>query len=1032
MNFYPLNRRPLDERAFRQPGAEYRGAPFWSWNDHLRLDALRRQIRIFKQMGFGGFQMHARTGLSVPYLGAKFMDLIRKCTEEAADKRMLAWLYDEDRWPSGFAGGLVTKNSKHRMKYLLFTRIPYSGVRRPPPNRSNALVGREENGTLLARYAIKLESSLLARYQRLKEGERLPKGTTEWFAYAETVGPVPWFNHQGYADLLDSDTTRRFIEVTHERFKSSVGSHFGRAIPAIFTDEPQHAFKSCFEHADQRVDLTVPITDTFFKTYRKRYGDDLLDKLPEVFWETSATASVARYRYHDHVTDRFSQAFAAVLGQWCQLNGLMLTGHMMEEPTLFSQTRAVGEAMRSLAHFHLPGIDMLCDRMELTTAKQAQSVSRQQGRAGVMSELYGVTGWDFDFVGHKAQGDWQAALGVTVRVPHLAWVSMAGEAKRDYPASINYQSPWYREYKLIEDHFARVNVVLTRGRPVVRIGVIHPIESYWLCYGPLAQTKEERELRDRQFTELPSWLLGSLLDFDYISEALLPSQVGQDFKHGFKVGRMSYDVIVVPSVRTLRSTTVDALERYVEAGGEVIFAGEVPSLVDAAPSTRSKQLAAKATRCKWDKVELVCLLDAYRDIDCTDTAGIRARELFYQLRQDGTERHLFLCHLNRKVALPGQQVRLRGSWIARLKDTATGCTCEIETRREGSHTVIPLEFTAHGHALITLRRGKSHALAHPRPMNWQDAGELSDPVRISLSEPNVLLLNQAEWRWNDEPWQPQEEILRLDNLVRARCGLPPHEGEPAQPWTDDSHAPALGRVSLRIRINTQIKLKTPILAIEEPLAWSIQAGRHTVSARPSGWWVDEAIRQIKLPDLSRGEHIMTLSRNYTRKTRLEWVYLLGDFGVMLSGRHVALSAPVRKLSFGDWTRQGLPFYAGNVTYHCVVNRVEHAPLALHFPRFSAPLLRVSEKGGGSAPVAFAPFRYHLKSRKGDSRSVAITAYGNRHNAFGPLHNIDPNLTWIGPDAWRSTGDHWTYEYQLKPMGLLAAPRLQIGSFHPIL
>ncbi len=78
---------------------------------------------------------------------------------------------------------------------------------------------------------------------------------------------------------------------------------------------------------------------------------------------------------------------------------------------------------------------MLCDRREFTTAKQAQSAAHQFGYPGVLSELYGVTNWDFDFRGHKLQGDWQAALGVTVRVPHLSWVSMGGEAKRDYPAS---------------------------------------------------------------------------------------------------------------------------------------------------------------------------------------------------------------------------------------------------------------------------------------------------------------------------------------------------------------------------------------------------------------------------------------------------------------------------------------------------------------------------------------------------------------------------------------------------------------------
>jgi len=82
---------------------------------------------------------------------------------------------------------------------------------------------------------------------------------------------------------------------------------------------------------------------------------------------------------------------------------------MMDEATLEMQTRSLGEAMRSYRSFQLPGIDMLLDGREYTTAKQAQSAVHQYGREGVLSELYGVTNWDFDFRGHKLQGDWQAA-----------------------------------------------------------------------------------------------------------------------------------------------------------------------------------------------------------------------------------------------------------------------------------------------------------------------------------------------------------------------------------------------------------------------------------------------------------------------------------------------------------------------------------------------------------------------------------------------------------------------------------------------
>ena len=40
--------------------SEFRAAPFWAWNTKLSPDELRRQIKIFDEMGLGGFFMHVR------------------------------------------------------------------------------------------------------------------------------------------------------------------------------------------------------------------------------------------------------------------------------------------------------------------------------------------------------------------------------------------------------------------------------------------------------------------------------------------------------------------------------------------------------------------------------------------------------------------------------------------------------------------------------------------------------------------------------------------------------------------------------------------------------------------------------------------------------------------------------------------------------------------------------------------------------------------------------------------------------------
>ena len=55
------------------------------------------------------------------------MDIVRACVEYAESKKMLVCLVDEDRYPSGGAGGKVVKdNPEHKQKHILFTPNLYS------------------------------------------------------------------------------------------------------------------------------------------------------------------------------------------------------------------------------------------------------------------------------------------------------------------------------------------------------------------------------------------------------------------------------------------------------------------------------------------------------------------------------------------------------------------------------------------------------------------------------------------------------------------------------------------------------------------------------------------------------------------------------------------------------------------------------------------------------------------------------------------------------------------------------------------
>ena len=161
--------------------------------------------------------------------------------------------------------------------------------------------------------------------------------------------------------------------------QKSLGESFGRTEPAIFTDEPEFPLQDSSEFCNRKTGGGAFLIRMILKIrFRRCYGHSILDHLPELFWELpDGAVSRFRYEYHDHVTERFAAAYADTVGAWCRKHGIAMTGHMMEEPTLQRQTAAMGEVMRSYRAFDIPGIDMLCDQRELSTAKQAESAAHQ-------------------------------------------------------------------------------------------------------------------------------------------------------------------------------------------------------------------------------------------------------------------------------------------------------------------------------------------------------------------------------------------------------------------------------------------------------------------------------------------------------------------------------------------------------------------------------------------------------------------------------------------------------------------------------
>lgn len=1058
MGMYDKSAGKWSQEEFEHPGAEYREAPFWAWNCRLELDELKRQLDVFKEMGMGGFFPHSRSGMATRYLSDEFFGLVKECAEYGKKNGLLCYLYDEDRWPSGAAGGLVTKEIRYRARHMVISpdRLEgYEAGREPfekleseyqPDDRGNTA---KPKGYFICCFRVWLKEGYLERYEIMRD---IQDGEGIWYVYLQLEEESPWYNGQTYLDTLNKSAVERFVELTYEGYYWHMGEMFGDGIPAVFTDEPQFTKKDSLMDHDSRTPVNFPYTNDFDDTFAARYGYHIEDRLPELIWNReNGKLSQARYHYHDHVCERFVEAFSDTIGAWCQRHGIVFTGHVFWEDNLYLQTRAVGETMRFYRSFQIPGVDMLRDDHFFVTLKQCQSVARQKGSAGIMSELYGVTNWHFDFKGYKIQGDWQAALGVTFRVPHLSLVSMEGEAKRDFPSSFNYQAPWKEEYPLIADHFARVNTAMTRGKPDVRVGVVHPIESYWVNWGVNTQLDGIRSQQDKHFQDMAEWLLFGLVDFDYISESLLsdePEDCADD--KVMHVGKMGYEAVIVPDCITLRRTTLERLERFRKRGGNVIFMGHIPEYIDALESGEAKALAEICTCIPFEKHALLEAVEEYRFLDATLLArelpddyrtfyrdilsGARINNLIYQMRTDGDNRWIFLAHAynsNQDTEWPDEtEFSVKGFWRITLYDTLTGGKKETAVIYRDGRTWFYEDVYKQDSFLWLLEPAEMPAEGsiqryHDGPGEREEYGvqRLDVPDDVRFEEPNVYLMDYAEWEIDSEGWQSQDNILRVDTKIREKLGWPVRSHKNVeQPWVRESEQEEEYPLKLRYMIYSEIECEG-MLALERPQDLELYFNGEKKECAPEGYFVDKSIPVLKGFRVRRGENTIEVRLRYSRLTNLESMYFLGDFGVAVHGDRAALTRREREIRIGDIVLQGYPFYGGNLDYVFRFTAEEKGQAQIFIPRYEGHLTAVWLDGEKLGPVAFAPHKKSLGCLEKGEHELRIRVYGNRFNTFGQLHLPDIRWTYWGPDSWRSHGSNWLTSYHFRPAGLVTSPEL---------
>lgn len=374
----------------RQDAPAHASIPFWSWNDLLEKPHLQRQMEDMKKLGMRGFFMHARGGLETEYLSRDWFDAIRFCVEKGAELGLEAWAYDENGWPSGFAGGALLQD---------------------PANHACYLVLEEQTDFPEA------AEDLLGVY--LRQGDCVRRVTEPGEA-----GPYLLIRRRreaSYVDVMDARVAEQFICHTHVRYARELGEDFGTRMPGFFTDEPQY-----YRYG-------TPWSDTFPEAFRAKYGYDVKAQLPALFLELPGCEKF-RYDYYLLCHESFYSNFMEPIWRWCDDHGIRLTGHGIEEWTLAGQMMCCGGVMPFYLYQHIPGIDYLRRAVrDVSGARQLGSVCAQTGKKVALSEMFACCGWDVSPRELKRIADLQFAGGVNLICEHLYAYSERGQRKYDYP-----------------------------------------------------------------------------------------------------------------------------------------------------------------------------------------------------------------------------------------------------------------------------------------------------------------------------------------------------------------------------------------------------------------------------------------------------------------------------------------------------------------------------------------------------------------------------------------------------------------------
>lgn len=991
---------------FKNPGKDYRGAPFWAWNDDLDDAELVRQIRVLKDGGMGGFFMHSRTGLITKYMSNEWMRKIRVCAQASAKLGMNAWLYDEDRWPSGFAGGMVPRKGKQYWSKHLSCKEIKVKTKKDMPKKSAETLGVFMCDRIEDNKPVNLVN-MTGKKLSFKEA----RGKVILHFEMKYEERIPWFNNNPYVDLLSKKVVDDFIESTYEPYKKRFKPYFMRCIPGVFTDEPNfYPFAWTGE---------LP---AFFK---KEKGYNLLEYLPGLFYKTARYAKT-RYDYANIITLMFVNNFSKNIYDWCEKYQIAFTGHYNAEDTLTYQRWSIGSAMPHYKYQQVPGIDHLRnDINHVMTVKQVSSVAHQFGGRRVLSEAFGASGWEMTLEDMKWGADWQYALGVNLICQHLCLYSLRGDRKRDFPPSIFYQQPWWGHHWVLGDYHARVCYMMTRGTYQANVLVLHPIGSAWAVYNDKKYSEEDFnsvEKLSADFEDVSRWLMELKVHYDYGDEIIIREH-GEITDGKFRIGTCAYDTVIIPPSITWDAYTVKLIKQFLATGGKTIVVKPVPVMIGGEMSREIMSLFSSKDvliiENSRKELEKAVKKTIPMDVEVVDKKGENIGDVYCQYRKTEDMDIYFFANTSKEKEYDAT-IRIKGNGCVEEWDLVTGDTKQVPATQKDGYSFIETKFYPGGSLLYVINDDEPAECKKTAEKNKVSVIKLNDDWFLERDTINSKTIDFCRYRIDNGKWSKPMYVLdvqgkALDLSEKKKFSI---------------------TLKYEFCIEDRSKIESNIfLAVETPEKYEIKVNGKPLKYSEEGYWLDTAFKLVTVnsflkEDLNKVE-LKTVFKKPLKKdtfiyekggTQIESIYVLGEFSVKSRGDRDFAIAPDKIMTYSagsDLTKRGYPFFAGRLCFYKRFKLKKQNGKRVYFEidNFDANAIDVWVNMECMGRILWKPYRVDITDRVLDGENrIRLAVVNSCRNLLGPHHYAKKKMEWVGPDEFRHT-NLWTDKYMLVPLGI---------------